>query len=149
MSDVQTMAKTGLTTTGVETQIADVATPSPSTDTTGTRMFGTKPKGLVRKAASFSRNTKSGVTKIRRDGYSTVNGFSKQNSWWEISAQVRKRAKGMCEDHASRGFSGIKGVEVHHIRPLSNGGRTVLSNLIHLCKNCHDRRHTHLYRSRQ
>jgi 5-methylcytosine-specific restriction endonuclease McrA len=103
-------------------------------------------KGLVRKAASF-RRTKSGVTKIRRDGYSTVQGFSKANEWWEISARVRKRSKGLCEDHAVRGFK-VKGVEVHHIRPLSAGGRTVLSNLIHLCEACHNRRHAHLFRSR-
>ena len=102
---------------------------------------------LARKAASFSRNSKSGVTRIRRDGYSTVNGFSKKNSWWEISALVRKRSKGLCEDHAVRGFK-VKGVEVHHIRRLSDGGRTVLSNLIHLCEACHNRRHAHLYRSR-
>ena len=108
-------------------------------------MWG-KPTGVVRKAASF-RHTKSGVTKIRRDGYSTVNGFSKKNSWWEISAQVRKRSKGMCEDHLSRGLK-VAGVEVHHITPLSKGGRTVLSNLIHVCKACHDRRHNHLFRSR-
>lgn len=124
------------------------ATTKNTTDKIGDSMFGVKPKGLVRKAASFSRNSKSGVTKIRRDGYATVNGFSKMNSWWEISAQVRKRARGMCEDHASRGLK-VKGVEVHHIRLLSDGGRTVLSNLIHLCKGCHDRRHNHLFRSRQ
>lgn len=109
-------------------------------------MFGTKNKGLVRKAASFSRNSKSGVTRIRRDGYATVNGFSKMNSWWEISAQVRKRSRGLCEDHSSRGLS-VKGVDVHHIRSLARGGRTVLSNLIHLCEACHQRRHpgnTHL-----
>jgi 5-methylcytosine-specific restriction endonuclease McrA len=106
-----------------------------------------KPKGaVVRKAASF-RRTASGVTKIRRDGYSTQNGMSVKNSWWEISAKVRKRSKGLCEDHASRGLK-VKGVEVHHIVPLSKGGRTVLSNLIHLCEDCHDRRHNHLYRSR-
>ena len=109
-------------------------------------MFGAKTKGLVRKAASF-RHTKSGVTKIRRDGYSTVNGFSKNNEWWAISAQVRKRSKGMCEAHAARGLK-VKGVEVHHIVPLSKGGRTVLSNLIHVCEECHNRRHNHLYRSR-
>jgi len=110
-------------------------------------MFG-KNTGLVRKAASFKRNAKSGVTRIRRDGYSTVNGFSKNNSWWEISAQVRKRSGGMCEDHASRGLK-VPGVEVHHIRPLSKGGRTVLSNLLHLCLGCHNRRHNHLFRGRQ
>ena len=109
-------------------------------------MWAPKSKGLVRKAATFSRG-KNGVTKIKRDGYSTVNGFSKNNEWWSISAQVRKRSKGLCEDHASRGVK-VPGVEVHHILPLSKGGRTVLSNLIHICMACHDRRHTHLFRSR-
>jgi len=100
-----------------------------------------------RKAASFRRGA-NGVTKIRRDGYSTVNGFSKANEWWEISAQVRKRSGGWCEDHLRRNLK-VKGVEVHHIIPLGRGGRTVLSNLLHLCKDCHDRRHNHLYRSRR
>lgn len=104
-------------------------------------------RSVVRKAASF-RRTASGVTKIRRDGYSTVNGFSKANEWWTTSAQVRKRSQGWCEDHLRRGIK-VKGKEVHHIRPLSAGGRTVLSNLIHLCEECHNKRHTHLYRSRQ
>jgi hypothetical protein len=103
-------------------------------------------RSVMRKAASFKR-TAMGVTKIRRDGYSTVNGFSKANEWWAISAQVRKRSGGWCEDHAMRGLK-VKGVEVHHIRPLSKGGRTVLSNLLHLCAECHNRRHNHLHRSR-
>lgn len=103
-------------------------------------------RAVVRKAASFKRSA-SGVTKIRRDGYSTVNGFSKANEWWAISALVRKRSKGLCEDHLQRGFK-VKGTEVHHIRPLSKGGRTVLSNLIHVCDECHNKRHNHLYRSR-
>lgn len=103
-------------------------------------------KAVVRKAASFKRSA-SGVTKIRRDGYSTVNGFSKANEWWAISAQVRKRSQGWCEDHLRRGAK-VKGVEVHHIVALSKGGRTVLSNLIHLCEDCHNCRHRHLFRSR-
>lgn len=110
-------------------------------------MFLAKAPKVQRKAASFKRTVHSGVTKIRRDGYSTVNGFSKQNEWWAISAIVRKRSKGLCEDHAKRGAQ-VKGVEVHHIVPLSKGGRTVLSNLLHLCLDCHNRRHTHLFRSR-
>ncbi len=99
-----------------------------------------------RKAASFRRD-KNGVTKIRRDGYSTVNGFSVSNQWWAISAEVRKRSKGFCEDTV-HGLQKVKGVEVHHVIPLSRGGRTVMSNLLHLCKDCHDRRHNHLMRSR-
>ena len=101
---------------------------------------------VVRKAATF-RRTKSGVTKIRRDGYSSVNGFSKTSEWWLISAQVRKRSQGWCEAHLRVGKK-VKGKEVHHIRALSDGGRTVLSNLIHICEDCHNKRHNHLYRSR-
>jgi 5-methylcytosine-specific restriction endonuclease McrA len=108
--------------------------------------WATPNKGLKRKAASFKRNA-MGVTKIKRDGYSTVNGFSKANEWWAISAQVRKRSKGLCEDTIHRGAP-VKGHEVHHIVPLSKGGRTTLANLIHLCTGCHDRRHNHLFRSR-
>lgn len=104
-------------------------------------------KAVVRKAASF-RRTASGVTKIRRDGYSTVSGFSKTSEWWIISAQVRKRSKGCCEACLRAGKT-VKGKEVHHIRKLSDGGRTVLSNLIHLCGDCHNKRHNHLYRSRR
>ena len=112
---------------------------------TGAKMqFGKK--AVVRKAASFKRSA-SGVTKIRRDGYSTVNGFSKANEWWAISAQVRKRSGGLCEACLREGRK-VKGVEVHHLTPLSKGGRTVLSNLMHLCEACHNKRHTHLYRSR-
>lgn len=105
-----------------------------------------KPITVKKRFATFKR-TASGVTKIRRDGYSTVNGFSKTSEWWAISAQVRKRSNGMCEAHL-RMNQKVKGTEVHHITPLSKGGRTVLSNLIHLCDDCHNKRHNHLYRSR-
>ena len=102
--------------------------------------------GLTRRVASFKRN-KSGVTKIRRDSYSTQNGMTVNNSWWTLSAQVRKRSAGWCEDHALRGLK-VKGVEVHHIVPLSRGGRNVVSNLLHLCETCHNKRHNHLYKAR-
>ncbi len=108
--------------------------------------WGTVNKGIKRKAASFKRGA-NGVTKIRRDGYSTVHGFSVKNEWWAISAEVRKRSKGLCEDTIHRGAK-VRGVEVHHIVPLSKGGRTTMTNLLHLCLDCHNRRHSHLYRSR-
>lgn len=106
----------------------------------------TAPK-VRRKAATFNRNA-MGVTKIKRDGYATVNGFSKKNAWWEISAKVRARSKGMCED-SRHGRNKVPGKEVHHIIPLSKGGTTTLLNLIHLCGACHDLRHNHLYRARR
>jgi 5-methylcytosine-specific restriction endonuclease McrA len=98
---------------------------------------------MFRKAASF-RRTKSGVTKIKRDGYSTVNGFSKNNEWWAISAEVRKRDKGLCVPCSRRGLV-VRGIEVHHIRPLSKGGRTIKSNLMLVCLKCHNARHNHLH----
>lgn len=109
--------------------------------------FGSlNPKAVRRKAASF-RRTASGVTKIRRDGYSTVNGFSKTAAWWALCAEVRKRDKGLCVPCARAGKT-VKGVEVHHITPLSKGGRTVKSNLMYVCLDCHNQRHVHLFRSR-
>jgi hypothetical protein len=98
-----------------------------------------RPK-VVRKAATFARNA-MGVTKIKRDGYSTVNGFSRDNEWWSVSAAVRRRSGGYCEDRR-HGVNKVRGTDVHHIVPLGvRGGRTVLSNLIHLCDACHERRH--------
>lgn len=102
---------------------------------------------MWKRHATFKRSA-SGVTKIRRDTYNTVNGFSKKNSWWEISAQVRKRDKGLCVPCARKLGLKVKGIEVHHIVPLSKGGKTTMANLILLCKDCHDRRHNHLYRVR-
>jgi 5-methylcytosine-specific restriction endonuclease McrA len=34
--------------------------------------------------------------------------------------------------------------DVHHLIELSGGGRTVMSNLVTICKTCHARRHPHL-----
>lgn len=94
-----------------------------------------------------SRMNASGVVKIQRDSYSTKNGMTVNNSWWDLVAQVRKRSGGWCEDHASRGFK-VKGNEAHHIVPLSRGGRNVASNLLFICEACHNKRHNHLHRSR-
>lgn len=103
-------------------------------------------RAVVRKAASF-RRTASGVTKVRRDGYSTVNGFSKTAAWWTLCAEVRKRDRNLCVPCAREGKT-VKCAEVHHIVPLSKGGRTVKSNLMCVCMACHNKRHVHLFRSR-
>lgn len=94
---------------------------------------------MVRRAASFKRSA-TGVTKIKRDGYSTVNGFSKNNEWWAIRAAVVKRDGGKCVPCKRKGLA-IKGSEVHHVLPLSKGGRTVMTNLMTVCQLCHERRH--------
>ena len=104
-----------------------------------------RPK-IVKRFAS-SRMNASGVVKIKRDGYSTVNGMSKNNAWWTINAAVLKRDNYRCVPCAKRGRD-VKAAEVHHIRGLGDGGRTVMSNLMSVCKTCHDKRHNHLFRSR-
>jgi 5-methylcytosine-specific restriction endonuclease McrA len=90
--------------------------------------------------ASVRTSTKTGVARIKRESYATVNGFSKKNSWWDIRKQVWKRDGGQCVDHKRRGII-VAATDVHHIIPLSRGGTTTMSNLISLCENCHERRH--------
>lgn len=100
----------------------------------------------------WQRNAKSkrnayGVATIRRATYNTQNGFSVKGGWWAISADVRKRDRGLCVPCARRGKR-VPGKEVHHIVPLSRGGKTVMSNLMLICEACHNQRHNHLYRKR-
>lgn len=49
-----------------------------------------------------------------------------------IKGQVRKRDKRKCQ------ACGTKGVEVHHIVPLSKGGSDEPENLALMCSQCHD-----------
>lgn len=87
-----------------------------------------------------------GVASIRRDSYSTINGFNKKNSWWELRNEVWKRDRGLCQSLINGKFCHRPGKEVHHIVPLTSGGTNTKSNLIVLCLDCHNRRHTHLFR---
>lgn len=87
------------------------------------------------------------MRRTRRSTYSTLHGFQVKNSWWDLVKIVRTRARGMCEAHGCRN----KGNEVHHVNRLSSsrGVANDPSNCIFLCKECHDRRHTHLARIRR
>lgn len=69
-----------------------------------------------------------------RETYS--NGI--KNDWWSIRKKVLERDNYKCVK------CGQPAQEVHHLIPLSKGGTTTLSNLISLCKDCHDRQHFHL-----
>ncbi len=102
---------------------------------------------MWQRRASVTKSA-SGVSKIRRASYNTVNGFSKKSAWWEIRAAVWKRDQGHCVDHKRRGKI-VPGKEVHHIIRLSAGGTTTMANLITLCEECHNRRHNHLFRARR
>jgi len=90
------------------------------------------------------RKSKGGVSRIRRDSYATNSGFTEKNSWWSLRKSAMERSEGMCDEPGCRSVA----KEVHHIVPLSRGGRNILSNLMCLCKSCHDKRHNHLYRGR-
>lgn len=61
-----------------------------------------------------------------------------KNDWWSIRKKVLERDNYKCVK------CGQPAQEVHHLIPLSKGGTTTLSNLISLCKDCHDRQHFHL-----
>ena len=83
---------------------------------------------------------RGGVTRIVVDTYGT-----KSQSWWAIAKEVRQRDQHKCQDCGllEDPKNGINH-DVHHIKPLSKGGRTVMLNLILLCKNHHAARHKHL-----
>lgn len=95
------------------------------------------------------RRSKSGVTRIIRDTYK-----KKQvpkllqpvvETWWSLCKKVRQRDRHKCVKCGAPENPKEKiWHDVHHIIELSRGGRTVLSNLILLCKKCHKKRHKHL-----
>jgi 5-methylcytosine-specific restriction endonuclease McrA len=91
---------------------------------------------------------KDGVATIRRETYSTVNGFTKKDGWWTIRKKVEERSGNRCEARKNGVRCNAPGNEVHHIIALSKGGTNSMSNLLMLCRDCHDRRHNHLHRSR-
>ncbi len=83
---------------------------------------------------------KNGVSKIIRSGYSTI-----IETWYSIRAKALKRDNHTCVSCGCKQDPKTKTyLDVHHIRALSRGGTTVLSNLISLCKICHSKRHKHL-----
>lgn len=94
-----------------------------------------------------ARRSRSGVGPIRRESYGTVSGFNTKSGWWEVRKQIEKRSNNKCEARVSDKRCGAPGVDVHHIISLSKGGTSNPSNLIHLCQNCHAKRHNHLFRA--
>lgn len=84
---------------------------------------------------------RNGVKKLNRPSYSTST-----TNWYDIRAEVLVRDKRKCQH---RGCEATSGLEVHHIIPLSRGGRSVKTNLITLCEHHHETRHDHLAKSRR
>lgn len=64
----------------------------------------------------------------------------------DVIAEVLIRAAGYCQDCGSpapfvRAKDGTPYLEVHHRKPLTDGGEDVVENAIALCPNCHRRMH--------
>ena len=63
--------------------------------------------------------------------------------WQKLKDIKSSRQRGSCKDCGKklRGDSG----HLHHKKPLSMGGTNDLRNLVLLCNQCHQARHTHLF----
>ena len=80
---------------------------------------------------------KGGVTRIIRDNYG--------KSWYTLVKEVLERDDHKCR-HVENGRTCLsnKDLQVHHILPLSRGGKSEKSNLITLCEKHHTNRHPHM-----
>ena len=52
-----------------------------------------------------------------------------------LRARVLRRDRGRCRK------CGRKATEVHHVKPLHEGGDNRMSNLVALCRACHAKQH--------
>lgn len=94
---------------------------------------------------AFTRR-KNGVSRIVRDTYRKKPATG-QSDWWEIADRVRERDNYTCTVCGK--YLGPGRGDIDHIRELSRGGTTTMSNLRLLCNGvdgCHARKHHHLFR---
>lgn len=61
-------------------------------------------------------------------------------NWDILRKKVLKRDHFTCQICEVRNIS----LQVHHKEPLSKGGSNALSNLVTLCKKCHEAQHPHM-----
>jgi 5-methylcytosine-specific restriction endonuclease McrA len=86
----------------------------------------------------------SGVVRRGGTGYAPGKVFKKIETYGNDWAQLRLRVLERDGYSCRRCDTNLRGVfyrEVHHIKPLSRGGATVMSNLISLCSSCHHNQH--------
>ena len=60
-----------------------------------------------------------------------------------FEALLRLYNKSSCQNCGSK-----KMLLIHHIIPLSNGGKNILDNIAILCKSCHSKLHRKMYLGR-
>lgn len=88
-------------------------------------------KGKIPIGQSIPKSVRSSVVQYARDA--------------AVVAYTLHTAGGECElcktEAPFRKFDGQPYLEVHHVRPLANGGSDTLSNTVALCPNCHRELH--------
>lgn len=104
-----------------------------------------KASDILSRHKRFVRRSLGGTARITHDTYHTP-----VESWFDVRKRILARDGNQCRG-VVRDLKGspvrcssVTNLEVHHMRPLSKGGRTIDANLITLCSKCHKRKHNHL-----
>lgn len=90
-----------------------------------------------RRPSKPRRPTTLKAGRIQRDTYGS------KDEWKAMCARVKERDRFTCQGKGC-GCTDKSQLQVHHILPLTRGGRTTMLNLITLCVRCHEKRHDHL-----
>lgn len=73
-----------------------------------------------------------------------MQGDQYPDNWDEIRREVYSQDDYECQTcGAQGGKAGNTELHAHHKKPISEGGSNEMSNLITLCKDCHNRQHDH------
>lgn len=97
---------------------------------------------LLAKPDNSTRDFK--IMRAHRRGMLRMDGFSDYPSdWSEMAHRIRQRDRWRCQ---SLGCNGInQTLDVHHIIYLSRHGTNQQSNLITLCRPCHEKEHDRVF----
>ncbi len=77
--------------------------------------------------------SRGGVSRIIRDNYGLKDAYQ------ALIQEVLERDGRMCIECNS-----TLNLQVHHLVPLSKGGKSEKANLGTLCSDCHEKRHSHM-----
>lgn len=92
---------------------------------------------MYRRYQPSSRMKAGSVARIVRDDYRSP------EDWSAVKLEVLRRDRYCCTK-CGVSVRGTNERAIHHIIPLSRGGRTVASNLTTLCDPCHESKHRHM-----
>ena len=69
--------------------------------------------------------------------YSRYEEYLRHPIFRAVCREVAKRSGGLCEESECRN----KAIDMHHVRYCKWGEFDTADNLLHLCRECHERRH--------